>query len=70
VTYNLKNKNVQEATKYKQMLEQAQRDAAKQRLETGEKVKHKVGGLTWEAWVIYAPNRKMACKIYFTASIG
>lgn len=42
VTLNLKKKDVHEATKYKQMLEQRQREEAKQRAETGEPIKHKV----------------------------
>lgn len=44
MTLNLKNKDVHEATKYKQMLEQRQREEAKQRQETGAKIQHKVGG--------------------------
>ena len=42
VTLNLKNKDVHEATKYKQMLEQRQREEAKERLETGAKIQYKV----------------------------
>lgn len=42
VTLSLKRKDVQEATKYKQMLEQRQREEAKHRAETGEPIHHKV----------------------------
>lgn len=46
VTLNLKKKDVQEATKYKQALEQRQREEAKLRAETGAPIKHKVRNLT------------------------
>lgn len=42
VTYNLKRKDVEEATKYKRVLEQRQREEAQHRLETGAKIQHKV----------------------------
>lgn len=42
VTYNLKYKNIEEATNHKQRLEQRQRNEAKERKEKGLKVETKV----------------------------
>ncbi|KAF6017261.1 OSBPL9 [Bugula neritina] len=55
VTYNLKRKDVEEATKYKRVLEQRQREEAQHRLETGAKIQHKHFQEVGEHWVYTDP---------------
>jgi len=55
VTLNLKNKDVHEATKYKQILEQRQREEAKERLETGAKIQYKHFEECGEHWLYTDP---------------
>ncbi|XP_067937670.1 oxysterol-binding protein-related protein 9-like isoform X2 [Watersipora subatra] len=55
VTYHLKHKDVNGATTFKHELEQAQREAAQQRKETGAKIEHKHFQEVGENWVYMEP---------------
>ena len=58
VTYNLKYKNIEEATNHKQRLEQRQRNEAKERKEKGLKVETKCFHEEGEHWVYDRPLLK------------
>ncbi|XP_052066520.1 oxysterol-binding protein-related protein 9-like isoform X2 [Mytilus californianus] len=58
VTYNLKNKFIEEATNHKQRLEQRQRNEAKERKEKGLKVETKCFHEEGEHWVYDRPLLK------------
>lgn len=60
MTYNLKNKFIEEATNHKQRLEQRQRNEAKERKEKGLKVETKV----WLLRIQYLQQKIKKCGVY------